>query len=163
MRHPFWLEHQEGSRNRGSAQPHPASVTGNRSVASTGDRPRMGHRDSSAQLGRHGQVFDPGAGTAEVGSSQTRVQSIGRSILLVLVRVYKIFLSPFFGGACKYYPSCSDYAYEAIKSHGARRGLWLALRRLGRCRPGTPGGFDPVPSAKEIDQERAGLRSAELL
>jgi putative membrane protein insertion efficiency factor len=61
------------------------------------------------------------------------------------VRFYKIFLSPFFGGACKFYPSCSNYAYEAIARHGARRGIVLALKRLGRCRPFTQGGFDPVP------------------
>jgi hypothetical protein len=61
------------------------------------------------------------------------------------VRFYKIFLSPFLGGACKFYPSCSNYAYEAIARHGARRGIVLALKRLGRCRPFTQGGFDPVP------------------
>ncbi|MGA8449959.1 MAG: membrane protein insertion efficiency factor YidD, partial [Candidatus Acidiferrales bacterium] len=47
--------------------------------------------------------------------------------------------------ACKFYPSCSRYAQEAIEMHGARRGVWLAMKRLGRCRPFTKGGFDPVP------------------
>ena len=56
-----------------------------------------------------------------------------------------IFMSPFFGGACKFHPSCSNYAYEAIARHGARRGLVLAVKRLLRCRPFTIGGFDPVP------------------
>jgi uncharacterized protein len=70
-------------------------------------------------------------------------------MLLALIRVYMILLSPFFGGACKFYPSCSNYAYEAIAQHGARRGLLLAMKRLGRCRPFTKGGFDPVPDASE--------------
>jgi putative membrane protein insertion efficiency factor len=61
------------------------------------------------------------------------------------VQFYRIFLSHFFGGACKFYPSCSKYAQEAIARHGARRGIVLALKRLGRCRPFTKGGFDPVP------------------
>ena len=69
----------------------------------------------------------------------------GRWALLLLIRCYILFLSPFFGGACKFYPSCSNYAYEAISRHGARRGIVLALKRLGRCRPFTQGGFDPVP------------------
>jgi putative membrane protein insertion efficiency factor len=59
--------------------------------------------------------------------------------------VYQVFLSPFFGGACKFYPSCSNYAYQAIARHGARRGFALAFGRLLRCRPHTTGGFDPVP------------------
>jgi uncharacterized protein len=64
---------------------------------------------------------------------------------MFLVRCYMIFLSPFFGGACKFEPSCSNYAYQAIGVHGVRRGTWLALKRLLRCRPFTVGGFDPVP------------------
>jgi uncharacterized protein len=66
-------------------------------------------------------------------------------MLLLLVRFYIAFLSPFFGGACKFHPSCSNYAYEAIQLHGAKRGLVLAGKRLLRCRPFTKGGFDPVP------------------
>jgi putative membrane protein insertion efficiency factor len=54
-------------------------------------------------------------------------------------------LAPFVGGACKFYPSCSNYAYEAVARYGARRGSALAIKRLLRCRPFTQGGFDPVP------------------
>jgi putative membrane protein insertion efficiency factor len=61
-----------------------------------------------------------------------------------------VLLSPFFGGACKFYPSCSHYAYQAIERHGARRGVWLGLKRLGRCRPFSPGGYDPVPQNEEL-------------
>jgi uncharacterized protein len=65
--------------------------------------------------------------------------------LLLLVRIYITFLSPFFGGACRFHPSCSNYAAEAIALHGARRGSSLALGRLLRCNPFNKGGFDPVP------------------
>ena len=71
--------------------------------------------------------------------------SMGRWALLLFVRAYIVFLSPFFGGACKFYPSCSNYAREAIERHGARRGTVLALKRLLRCHPFTRGGIDLVP------------------
>ena len=71
--------------------------------------------------------------------------SMGSRALLFLVRAYIIFLSPFFGGACKFYPSCSHYASEAIERHGVRRGTVLALKRLLRCHPFTRGGIDLVP------------------
>jgi putative membrane protein insertion efficiency factor len=64
---------------------------------------------------------------------------------VLLVRAYQVALSPIFGGHCRYYPSCSAYAIEALTTHGARRGSWLALRRIARCHPFRPGGFDPVP------------------
>jgi len=70
---------------------------------------------------------------------------LGACTLLFLLRCYIVFFSPFFGGACKFQPSCSNYAYEAIQLHGAWRGFVLAMKRLLRCRPFTVGGFDPVP------------------
>jgi len=75
------------------------------------------------------------------------LKSVGVWFVLGFVRFYQIFLGPFFGGACKFYPSCSKYAYEAIERHGVRRGFVLAMKRLGRCRPFTQGGYDPVPDA----------------
>jgi putative membrane protein insertion efficiency factor len=72
-------------------------------------------------------------------------KSHGARALLLLVRFYIVFLSPFFGGACKFYPSCSNYAAEAIARHGARRGFALAMKRLLRCHPFTRGGVDFVP------------------
>jgi uncharacterized protein len=68
-----------------------------------------------------------------------------RTILIVLVRGYQISLSPLLPAACRYYPSCSAYAIEALEKHGALRGTWMAMRRIGRCNPFRPGGFDPVP------------------
>jgi putative membrane protein insertion efficiency factor len=69
----------------------------------------------------------------------------GVRVGVVLVRAYQLALSPFAGGACRFTPSCSDYAIQAIQDHGAVRGLGLALRRVGRCHPLGSSGFDPVP------------------
>ena len=66
-------------------------------------------------------------------------------LLVALVRTYQLFISPLLPPACRYYPSCSAYAVEALEKYGARRGSWLAVKRIGRCHPFRPGGFDPVP------------------
>ena len=96
--------------------------------------------------------------------TQSRITAQSRSTWLMLfaVRTYVIFLSPFFGGACKFYPSCSQYAQEAILRHGARHGFILALKRLGRCRPGTQGGFDPVPDREDLNESRTSTQGEEL-
>jgi uncharacterized protein len=73
------------------------------------------------------------------------VNSISRRIALMLVGTYQLLASPFTRGACRFAPSCSDYAREAIERHGAWRGLGLALRRLMRCHPLGNHGWDPVP------------------
>jgi uncharacterized protein len=67
---------------------------------------------------------------------------------LVLLRGYKLLISPLFTGACRYHPSCSTYASDALRTHGLTRGVWLALRRLTRCHPFGGSGFDPVPPAR---------------
>lgn len=67
--------------------------------------------------------------------------------LLFLLRAYQAMLSPLMPSACKFYPTCSQYAHEAVARFGARRGAWLTLKRLSRCRPFHAGGFDPVPDA----------------
>jgi len=65
--------------------------------------------------------------------------------LIAAIRGYRYLLSPWWGGQCRFSPTCSEYASEAIDRHGAARGTWLALCRVGRCHPWRAGGFDPVP------------------
>jgi putative membrane protein insertion efficiency factor len=81
--------------------------------------------------------------------------SVAARALLFAVRVYQSFFSALMPSACKFYPSCSHYAAEALKIHGARRGSWLALRRLSRCHPFTPGGVDLVPEAGEVREAKS--------
>lgn len=68
-----------------------------------------------------------------------------RWLLILLVRGYQVALSPLFPSQCRFVPSCSAYAIEALERHGAVRGGWLTIRRLARCHPFCPGGYDPVP------------------
>ena len=68
-----------------------------------------------------------------------------RTALVLLVRGYQVAISPLLPASCRYYPSCSAYAIEALERHGAIRGGWLAIRRIARCHPFKPGGYDPVP------------------
>lgn len=75
----------------------------------------------------------------------TTDRSIGVMAALMLIRGYKIFLSPYFAGSCRFLPSCADYAADAIGRHGLVRGGWLAAKRLARCHPACAGGHDPVP------------------
>jgi putative membrane protein insertion efficiency factor len=70
---------------------------------------------------------------------------MGVRIGLLVVRSYQLLLAPFAGGACRFEPSCSAYALGAIETHGLRRGLMLAIRRVARCHPLSRPGFDPVP------------------
>jgi putative membrane protein insertion efficiency factor len=67
------------------------------------------------------------------------------ALIRCLIRCYQLFVSPLLGPRCRFYPSCSHYALEALQAHGSIRGSYLALRRLLRCHPWHPGGYDPVP------------------
>lgn len=68
-----------------------------------------------------------------------------RYLLIGLVRLYQGLISPYFPPSCRYTPTCSEYAIEALKKHGALRGLWLTIKRLSRCHPLGGSGYDPVP------------------
>lgn len=68
-----------------------------------------------------------------------------RWLLIALVRAYQLFIGPLLPAACRYYPTCSAYAIEALERHGPWRGLIMAARRIGRCHPFRSGGYDPVP------------------
>lgn len=66
-------------------------------------------------------------------------------LLMGLIRLYKLTLSPLLPSSCRFTPSCSMYAYQAIEKYGALKGGWMAIKRIGRCNPFNPGGYDPVP------------------
>lgn len=66
-------------------------------------------------------------------------------LLIGLVRLYQLIISPYFPSSCRYYPTCSHYSIEALRKHGAIKGLWLSIKRIGRCHPWSEGGHDPVP------------------
>ncbi len=68
-----------------------------------------------------------------------------KSALIALIRLYRLLISPLLGPRCRFHPSCSSYAMEALQRHGLRRGVVLSFRRIIRCHPGNPGGVDPVP------------------
>ena len=65
--------------------------------------------------------------------------------LLLLIRAYQVAISPMLGNRCRFYPSCSEYSLGALRRHGLFKGMWLSVRRVGRCHPWHPGGYDPVP------------------
>ena len=70
------------------------------------------------------------------------------------VRAYRLLLSPWLGLSCRYQPTCSAYALEALEQHGAIRGAWLAVRRIARCHPGGGSGYDPVPDREDGDAQQ---------
>lgn len=82
------------------------------------------------------------SGTVEVW------QTAMKALLLALIRAYQFLLSPWIGNQCRFYPTCSAYAADAIRCHGSLKGSWLAARRICRCHPWHPGGFDPVPGCE---------------
>ena len=119
----------------------------------------MGHRDSSATLGGAGAFRASGSGigapASECSHSAARPErlTLAARVLLGALHIYQSFFSALMPSACKFYPSCSNYAVDAVRIHGARRGCWLALRRLARCHPFTSGGVDLVPDAEEFPHD----------
>lgn len=72
-----------------------------------------------------------------------------KAVVLALIRLYKRFISPVLPSSCRFYPTCSVYTYEAIERYGVIRGGWLGIKRISRCHPLNPGGYDPVPDLEE--------------
>ena len=81
-----------------------------------------------------------------------------RQFIRILIRAYQLGISPLLGAHCRFYPSCSQYALEAVSTHGSLRGGWLAIRRLARCHPFHDGGYDPVPA--DLSSKAAQARHA---
>jgi putative membrane protein insertion efficiency factor len=110
----------------------------------------MGHRDSSTALSGACAIRAAGGGTRPPAAQhQSGSLTLGARMLLAAIRVYRVFFSAWMPSACKFYPSCSQYAAMAIRLHGPRHGSWLAVRRLARCHPFTRGGVDLVPDAMD--------------
>ena len=88
-----------------------------------------------------------------MGAQMTKIVSLlSRAVsglLILFVRAYQIVLSPHLGQCCRFEPTCSVYCIEALRTHGVFKGGWLAFRRIMRCRPFGPSGFDPVPPRKQ--------------
>lgn len=82
-----------------------------------------------------------------------------QKLIILLLRVYQWFLSPLLGNHCRYTPSCSGYALDAVKKYGTGKGLWLASKRLLRCHPWHQGGYDPVPKATGTPPDRSGKKN----
>ncbi len=72
-----------------------------------------------------------------------------KAVALALIRFYKRFISPLLPPSCRFQPTCSVYTYEAIERYGVIRGGWLGIKRISRCHPLNPGGYDPVPDLEE--------------
>ena len=135
----------------------------------------MGHRNSPAHIHDAVGICSDGGGSARSAAvaSSLNVTAVKMAtskkvwtsravawLLLTGIRFYQAVFAPVMPVGCKFYPSCSHYAAEAIARHGAARGVWLAAARLLRCRPFTKGGFDPVPDVVEGMAEILGNRVA---
>lgn len=75
-------------------------------------------------------------------------------LLIGLLRAYRAVISPIYGDVCKFYPTCSAYALDAVRAHGAVKGSWLSVKRLVRCHPWSLGGYDPVPGTPSREVHR---------
>ena len=125
----------------GAAQPTaPADSREFSAAPARTPRCRYCHRSSSTRP----RCGDAGgaAGTGFIVEADHRNM---RKVIQGVIRIYQRTLSPLLGPRCRFYPSCSQYAYEALEVHGVALGLWLVVRRLSRCHPFHPGGLDPVP------------------
>jgi putative membrane protein insertion efficiency factor len=114
----------------------------------------MGHGNSSETLSGGGAFRAAATGVAapvaeSAGATpRSGALSVTARALLLLLRVYQTFFSALMPSACKFYPTCSHYAVDAVRVHCARRGAWLAMRRVARCHPFTRGGVDLVPGVE---------------
>jgi putative membrane protein insertion efficiency factor len=87
-----------------------------------------------------------------------RVSSLAQGAVTRMIGVYQVVVSPVLGSRCRFYPSCSRYAQQAIATHGLARGGWLGLRRISRCHPWNAGGFDYVPGTARVEPAGEDVR-----
>jgi len=148
---PLWGHHARAPGEGRSAQSAEASFAGGFPTAPSGSSRRLGHTGESPRVVGGGPISDSGKGGSATFPESTSCRSLSgvasqvRFITLGLIKFYQACLSPLIPSSCRFYPSCSAYAYEAIERWGTWRGLHLALGRLMRCRPFGGHGFDPVP------------------
>lgn len=150
----------EAHRDGCSSESHQAANQRGFPVAPDGTARRLGPCAESAFGSRHGRISSAGAGTIAPFSGRPAAAIIRgagyalRLFLLGLIRFYQICLSPIIPSSCRYYPTCSAYAFEAVDKWGAWEGTRLAIRRLLHCHPWGGHGYDPVPlQSVENDQE----------
>ncbi len=77
-----------------------------------------------------------------------------KHLFIGLIRLYQLIISPYMGSSCRYHPTCSQYGIEALRTHGAIKGLWMTAKRIGRCHPWSEGGYDPVPGTEAEAQAK---------
>ena len=145
VEHALGLRDLKASRQSGSPQQDQAAPA--RKLAAASSIRGVRHRHSRASGGGGSRLSSPESRTGEVAKASTRSGRAGLTArpALALIRVYQRSISPSLGTACRFEPTCSHYAYEAIERHGLLRGAWLALKRLTNCRPLGGRGYDPVP------------------
>lgn len=152
--HASWDHHAQRDWQCCDPQPHSAPRAGSIPAEPAGDSGGMGCSAESPASGRHGAFPGPGARAfaavprESAPTSRSKIRTIiklPRLLALGLIRVYQLLISPALPSACRFYPTCSEYARLAIDEWGMARGSWLALRRLARCHPWGGSGWDPAP------------------
>ncbi len=164
-----WCAHPGGvrrlARSGRRGHPQPGTTTSAPSARPSAFDPSAGYPRRRTRLAGGGPSVLRAArrGARRGTGSDDRARCPGRApmsrVMVLLLRGYQLVISPLLGPRCRFYPSCSAYAIEAITVHGPLRGSWLAGRRLLRCHPWNPGGPDPVPPARRGSTFRAPARS----
>ena len=147
-------------RARPGSRPHREQESGCRSGEKPGKAPDSrvvppesrcspGRRSARGDRSQGGGGDRNGGNGARVGEAAPVIERWISTLLLLAIQGYRLLISPIFGPSCRYLPSCSAYAMEAIRIHGPYRGSWLAVRRIGRCHPFHHSGYDPVPGGEQ--------------
>jgi len=144
--------HTEGSWQGGDSQPHSQAPARSFPVEPECNPAWLGHRTESPAHCREASHEGPDARNLRPVSVRSwlflRGSQAMKGVALGLIRGYQLFISPALAPSCRFYPTCSAYAVEAIEKRGLGRGIWLSLRRLARCHPWGGNGYDPVPDER---------------